>query len=486
MKPTTVQAAILVIFTLAANVCFSQQWHPFPGNGTVLYYWVDGDTSILGMRIDSIVQEGNANAFYFNRVDRHTCTSDTIITCTGYVTYGGISNSGVAAIRDNYFGRKLLVDGDSLLFVASKGDTFLLKLHPPLHEAWLWSGSDSIWLDSVVVETIYGFADSVKVFELTDGQKLKLSKTFGIVETFPFLDFCEFDNQVPPIFVFRQFGIPDLGLGRDIPRKKDWENAMQAGDEICFHTRYNSLYYNSSTFTHIVFGDTIANCPIQTRSYMEETITNGVYSGWTTRYPPCTSPAIFYGRELPYEAGIPTFSGWPEFQKGIRIRQDIGGKLEYEFNRFFALTDTCAYFYQPFENGGITKYVEGLGKTFSLWSEVGEYRETNMVGYKMGAEIWGTCPDLHALAAAPVIREDIKIWPNPSEGLVNVEMPIQDKRGDVGLNLFSMEGKLLGTYAVTKGRDIEQIDLGQLPSGIYFLSLESKGAVLGRAKVCKR
>jgi hypothetical protein len=479
------RAALVGIFVLSFLWSFGQNWHPFPGNGTVLYQYGQTDTSIWGMKIDSVVLEGDAVAFYFMLIDRQTCWGEEFVLCNGNSIHA--FSSTLAAFQDNYFGRKMLKYGDSLLFVATAGDSFLLRLDAQQGEPWHWAGNDSIWLDSIGTTNLYGIADSIKIFERSDGQRLVLGKSLGIIESFSFLPFCEYENATPPNTIFRQFGIPDLGLGRDIPRGNEWTNQFGNGDEICFR----SLVSNPSTFvsyTHIIYGDTVPNCSIPIRSYLVATASSGAFSGWSSVTPPCPVPgsSFFYGLEMPFESNLNPGLFLTEFQRGIKIRSDLGGRMEFSTSIIYAGSDTCANIFDPFESSGASKYVEGIGRIEEGWSEVGEYRENKMIGYKIGTETWGSCPDLQAMAAKQAVIPEVQVWPNPTDGLVNLSLPFDFRRIGNAIKVFSVDGRILSEKPVSPANDKYEADLGHLPAGCYLLVLERDGEVLGRAKVFKR
>ncbi|MGH2664970.1 thiol protease/hemagglutinin PrtT [Flavobacterium sp.] len=64
---------------------------------------------------------------------------------------------------------------------------------------------------------------------------------------------------------------------------------------------------------------------------------------------------------------------------------------------------------------------------------------------------------------------DIKVYPNPTNGMLNVEYPISVKE----LKLYDIVGKLLLTKTVSKERHA-LLDLTAIPSGIYFLSFDGQ------------
>jgi len=74
------------------------------------------------------------------------------------------------------------------------------------------------------------------------------------------------------------------------------------------------------------------------------------------------------------------------------------------------------------------------------------------------------------------VGNDIHLFPNPSSDFVTIDAPIP-----VSVMLFSMEGKLLGSFV-----NVNQIDLSSYPDGIYRVVIgDLKGAYLTTDKVLK-
>jgi cytochrome c peroxidase len=61
---------------------------------------------------------------------------------------------------------------------------------------------------------------------------------------------------------------------------------------------------------------------------------------------------------------------------------------------------------------------------------------------------------------------DIKVWPNPTVDMVQVQLP----EGEYTLKLFELNGKLLQTH---KGQNLINLNLRDLQSGIYLLQIQS-------------
>jgi hypothetical protein len=82
----------------------------------------------------------------------------------------------------------------------------------------------------------------------------------------------------------------------------------------------------------------------------------------------------------------------------------------------------------------------------------------------------------------PINENNIKIYPNPSSGLFNLEI-LGSKNSTYQIKVFDVIGSIVYTKNIKGIQEIkEQIDISNKAKGIYFLSVESdNGAVL-----CKR
>jgi glucose/arabinose dehydrogenase len=79
--------------------------------------------------------------------------------------------------------------------------------------------------------------------------------------------------------------------------------------------------------------------------------------------------------------------------------------------------------------------------------------------------------------------ENFSIFPNPSEGLVNVELSFQSAIKNVVLEIYSVDGRLIEEENINTHGRIE-LDLGNLRKGVYLLRLtHDGGSFLGSRKL---
>lgn len=86
-------------------------------------------------------------------------------------------------------------------------------------------------------------------------------------------------------------------------------------------------------------------------------------------------------------------------------------------------------------------------------------------------------PDQDMLEAA------IKIFPNPSEGLLNIEFTTPDPTNDILLNIRDIYGRINAVRSIPAGQNKIQMNLESLPTGLYILMITNEGHLIAREKV---
>ncbi len=79
----------------------------------------------------------------------------------------------------------------------------------------------------------------------------------------------------------------------------------------------------------------------------------------------------------------------------------------------------------------------------------------------------------------------ISLFPNPTRGLVNVE--ILDQRGTMTARLYNHLGQAIQQYSLdlSGNRSVLPVDLSALAKGVYYLELEVEGQLLSRERVLR-
>jgi hypothetical protein len=84
----------------------------------------------------------------------------------------------------------------------------------------------------------------------------------------------------------------------------------------------------------------------------------------------------------------------------------------------------------------------------------------------------------------PPQSSGIRLFPNPTNGELNIEMPFDAKSG-ISLQVISLTGQQLLKKTAEPGLAVQTMDASTLPQGMYFMQILSKGQVLAVNKFVK-
>jgi len=112
---------------------------------------------------------------------------------------------------------------------------------------------------------------------------------------------------------------------------------------------------------------------------------------------------------------------------------------------------------------GIYTLYQGIGSSFGLFEHI--YASVSgpqhlLVDYCRGG--LSNCPFLSLNISDKTIENDIKIYPNPTTGVIN----INNSTNYNTINIYSLSGKLVKTQSASL-----QISVLDLPKGMYFIQL---------------
>lgn len=94
----------------------------------------------------------------------------------------------------------------------------------------------------------------------------------------------------------------------------------------------------------------------------------------------------------------------------------------------------------------------------------------------------GVNPNLILAAESGSEIKELLVSPNPSDGKIRIEMPLQGNLSDLNLKLSDMAGRtvLVQTFRVTGPLFKHELDLTQLPSGNYMLQIALGDKIVNR------
>jgi hypothetical protein len=73
-------------------------------------------------------------------------------------------------------------------------------------------------------------------------------------------------------------------------------------------------------------------------------------------------------------------------------------------------------------------------------------------------------------------EDEVKIFPNPTEGQVNLSLNLEAEHQKVELGIMDFNGKLLEVITINQQQGITPINISQYPSGVYFFTVKTNKA----------
>ena len=108
---------------------------------------------------------------------------------------------------------------------------------------------------------------------------------------------------------------------------------------------------------------------------------------------------------------------------------------------------------------------------------------TNIFSYQTVQSVG--CPTSLATNHVTLNSLDVKVYPNPTKGIVNINYTLEDST-DIMLSLTNIQGQVISKTKISKtsGLQTDSIDLSSLSNGMYFISIKSSNGNYS-AKVIK-
>ena len=80
--------------------------------------------------------------------------------------------------------------------------------------------------------------------------------------------------------------------------------------------------------------------------------------------------------------------------------------------------------------------------------------------------------------------DDLIVYPNPATDWLDIRLPEMESMENTTLSIMANNGAILRTY--TAQPFYQKIELNDLPTGLYFITLEKDGETIGRQKFIKK
>jgi hypothetical protein len=378
----------------------------------------------------------------------------------------------------------------SLLFYS---DSLHLRSAAQIGESWMANDTTLATVDSIVMESFLGLTDSVKYISFSHqttgtpiGTSIRIGKDYGLLTgTF----FYDLGAAIPLELV----GTSIEATGLQVPNFETL-TAFEPGDE--FHVKYIETMDSGSVVYYLhrevqytvkeryVFAGNKVRIELWTNelswrigstmppdsTYRERRLT-------TMDFDLATMPYLDYQPGQLYEE--PVF-GFGLIKLVPPDESNCFGASVY-LEPFGRSDDGCIY-PAPFHTFG--NFINGLAGPYYQFVEGSHVIQS--LRYADNANgICGTPIDFNGLVDGVndfQLDERIRLYPNPSDGHVNLEVPAD--LGPVSLTIFSITGQQVLSFAPASSN--RAISLGPLPAGMYTIVFHNAVGAVGRRRVVKR
>lgn len=373
------------------------------------------------------------------------------------------------------------------------GTGFLLKPGAPLNQSWMVQGSLTAQVTTRAVEPVLGQPDSVVTISFSDGNVMKLSKTWGFVSGPAVLDYQSGRRSI------RQLNLAALPTKR-LGQVRLGARAMydfQPGDVFWFSVSQQSGNGPLPTPSTTYYGDSVLT---RTPSRSGDTITYRIARGgratqaWSV-YTLVVSDQLLPRLLLPSNRYEPTSSTGTEgtwlTDMAVDASRFNGRPVQRLFGRYYhcATPVPNRLWVQPSmpDVEQYDHYAPGLGRTHAaVINSTCCYTFTSLIGYRKGGvpsstnptpapEQWGTMMRFGSLLLSAADRRpaaSTSAFPNPMTRELTVRFETQRPQ-TATLSLYNALGQLVQQrqQAVGAGPALVLLPLPALPAGLYTLHL---------------
>ncbi len=465
------------------------------------FFYINGTGYLRMMMYDSVQTNGNNVHYYPYKTIRAT-------PCFNIYDIETVDSNGAS-----WWGKELIATDTGYTFLYNHiNDTIVIKNNAALNDSWILYTTDSLdfvyqaTVTQIDTMTILGNVDSVKIITIsvfdkmnnpvadsTNGTEIILSKEHGLVQTldwymFPYRDnngyypidiecfysILNEDNKARltlQVFLFKisefkpilNYDIHNYEIGEEF-LESGYSDGVSGGMETFTH--YSKILDKKASDSNIIY-------TIQyDRAYTSRGVTKYYYDTTTTK----VNNTIIADSSLQLE------------------KIDINNLAYYYFpedssychkSTLFSTLNTDAYFTSPYSMKGKTFTKLGMGIVYSY----GGYHQQgySSSGLKLAkkASYDSVC---NALNQATFIKElqhnkykssQFTLYPNPAHTFINIDFNGIDNN-NTSLIMYNITGK-----EVLRQSNIQQhtpIDIRNIPTGLYFIKLQS-GEYFGTKKL---
>ncbi len=391
----------------------------------------------------------------------------------------------------------------------------MIKLYSQLNDSWLFDTINNVTATVIFSGTgnVLGNSDSIKTFLLSTADTVQLSKNYGITI---------WPNGYSQNSYYKLQGIHGRDIGVLVPRLKDYFD-FNIGDMFEYQSTYQSCS-GGSTINHLIRKYTITSVYVNgdTTIYHANGIVKHDYTTYNP-WPPVTG--IYYyplsydmyvidsaqhlgnlfngemvvsdGRTMGwfcssgdyigasvYPFGIPPLAGTRLFVDSIGV-EAIGLGIYNDISYQDLITIPFDY-YQPIPQStdtltpqnplysltNLAVLKKGLGQVAGFFDVnfEGNYYE-HLSAYRKGNDTVGVFTTDDVLNGVEIAANEIPtfhVYPNPSAGIMTVELPAN---ANAVVTIIDLQGRVVKTIANVSGQVSLQTD--DVADGVYLLEVES-------------
>lgn len=367
---------------------------------------------------------------------------------------------------DNIFGHALKIKADSCFLIFENAQYLI---YAKANNAYQWGDSTGLKVDSITIEykdlnsEFVLDTDSLKQFWFSDGNKVTLSKKYGLVNG-------QFKN-----LSFKIAGIHNEGIGLNQHYSDDIYH-YNVGDEFrCFSRHYEGGGPNSGTLETQtkILSKTISDDQ-EYYKYVMKVFGKDPLHGFFTRYDNIQIE-IKNNVKISYLPGqiIPILEN--ANKTGVFVLKKDGFSIgTTNENDFIGCSDHIDSNHLERKSNYLS-YIS-FSKNSGKSSEIIESFDPNYQGGQIVNYLSFSCYKVTSVNEIDATKK-VHFFPNPASTLLNLN--VQSTQKEVELSLVSITGKTI----IEVPKNTMELDVSNLPRGLYILVIQERGKPTSFEKV---
>lgn len=476
-----VKNCLLLFFVFCSLITYSQDWQAVHIGWRYNYRLDQGNTVAATIWVDSAKVVSGDSVFYLNRIVSH-CD-----TC--HATLGGANpcDSCYELINQPQFlqGKiTALANGDFYF-----SDTSHIALHPNDSLAWLFDTTANITaiVSNTHYESVFNNADSVRVILLSSGDTIKVSKQHGIL-LFPRkygqnsyyklvgIEGPNLGEKVPGFWDFFDFNVGDVFRYEDYFANWGWGTQSHSFDQYSITSKSvffpDSIVYGISGFT-TNYNSMTTNSYSATMSYVDS----------SNHFTNLFNHELIDGRYVPNAQMILFDKMAFDYDSVGYFEKYFGGELDplspFAIGTNMLLVDSNQldiYNFGIFDQISL-RYKAGLGMTDYVYHVFEVGGSHILIAFCKNGDTTGV------LMKTPQLEDEnsFTLYPNPVIKTLQVKFK---NSGERKIQIKDILGKII--FEQLNPPLQSEIDLSNVSSGVYIVSVLSNGAINNRKIVVSK